>query len=255
MSEGTYICHMPILPPKGDSQKTVPLTITLPRWMQERLDQLAVSRGYRSRSEVIARLLEWSFQELEREEKGVVLAASNLVYMCPICQKEHGADEHSEQQVEHFKPKGFTLGKVLPGPPSAPVGDVVAAGLIAPYATASTTVPVTEQLRKHLGMPDEDNTTGAGPRREVPVVAKGFQVRRSTEPPGRGVTDPAKALERAREKELRKKARDMQTLGHPVDYIAKELGVNEARVRELLEDEYRFRPAPDPRRKEPKAKK
>lgn len=59
---------MAILPPKGEGQKTVPTSVALPRWMQDRLDELVKERAYKSRSEVIVRLLEWALQELDREE-------------------------------------------------------------------------------------------------------------------------------------------------------------------------------------------
>lgn len=58
--------HMPVLPPRGDDQKTKPVTITLPRWLTERVDQLADVLGYRGRSELIAKTLEGALPELER---------------------------------------------------------------------------------------------------------------------------------------------------------------------------------------------
>ncbi|RKH64129.1 CopG family ribbon-helix-helix protein [Corallococcus aberystwythensis] len=56
---------MPVLPPRGEDQKTKPVTITLPRWLSDRVDQLAGVLGYRGRSELISRALEGALPELE----------------------------------------------------------------------------------------------------------------------------------------------------------------------------------------------
>lgn len=52
------------LPPKDqqDSPKE-PYSFSLPRWMAERLDQLAKAGGYRSRSEYLTELLRLHFRE------------------------------------------------------------------------------------------------------------------------------------------------------------------------------------------------
>jgi Arc/MetJ-type ribon-helix-helix transcriptional regulator len=99
---------MPILPPKDDRQRTVGFSITLPRWQQDRLDALAHERGYRSRSEVIARLLEWAFQELEREAREAQRFSTYVdVHKTPIPTRTEG--------VHHIHPPG-TIGAVLPTP-------------------------------------------------------------------------------------------------------------------------------------------
>ncbi|MFP2897834.1 ribbon-helix-helix protein, CopG family [Corallococcus sp. 4LFB] len=41
------------------------MSITLPRWLSDRVDQLADVLGYRSRSELISRALEGALPELE----------------------------------------------------------------------------------------------------------------------------------------------------------------------------------------------
>ena len=66
---GEAMAILPPKEPKTPTQKEPPTSVNLPRWMKERLDGLAASRNYRSRSEVILRLLEWAIEELDREER------------------------------------------------------------------------------------------------------------------------------------------------------------------------------------------
>lgn len=59
---------MAILPPKDPTQKAVVTSVSMPKWMHERLTDLAAQRGYKLNG-VVTRLLEWALQEIEREEK------------------------------------------------------------------------------------------------------------------------------------------------------------------------------------------
>jgi len=59
------VADMPVLPPRGEDEKTKPVTVSLPRWLVDRIDQLADVLGYKGRSELVTRALEGALPELE----------------------------------------------------------------------------------------------------------------------------------------------------------------------------------------------
>ena len=60
---------MPVLPPKEPKTKdTINSGVLFPKWLHERISQIAHERGY-SRNEVIIHFLKWALQEHEREEQ------------------------------------------------------------------------------------------------------------------------------------------------------------------------------------------
>jgi nucleoside phosphorylase len=71
-----------------------------------------------------------------------------------------------------------------------------------------------------------DTTSGSGQERTSRPAG--------VPPPKGGVTDPAKAVERAREKELRQRAWEWHERGFPLADIAKEMGLSEAQVKKLM---------------------
>ncbi|WP_371878252.1 ribbon-helix-helix domain-containing protein [Myxococcus landrumensis] len=63
---GRTFARMPVLPPRGAEEKTKPVTVSLPIWLVDRLDQLAEALGYRGRSELVTKALEGALPELEQ---------------------------------------------------------------------------------------------------------------------------------------------------------------------------------------------
>lgn len=64
----------PVLPPKEQKPKeNVNSGVVFPKWLHERIGEIATERGY-SRNEVIIFFLKWALQEHERETAGSAAA-------------------------------------------------------------------------------------------------------------------------------------------------------------------------------------
>lgn len=214
MGQPINLLTMPILPPKDNSQKAVPTSVTLPRWMQEQLDGLAKARGYRSRSEVIVRLLEWGLQELEREAREAALIAAAKQQVPGGQATENATVGHDA--VSQSEPPPFHRAATMNDAGGGTWG-------LRPFEERKK-----EMRKAHVerALGTEMEASGIGPATENATARQG------------GVTEAATAVDRARKrKEESKKAKGLQALGHPVADIAKALGLSESRVRELLKDE------------------
>jgi Arc/MetJ-type ribon-helix-helix transcriptional regulator len=199
--------------------------------MQEQLDELAKTRGYRSRSEVIVRLLEWGLQELEREAREAALIAAAK-------QPHHGSEPLTVTHVE-----GATL---------VSAGDQHMLIDRGSTDTAANTTGRRDAIQLDpppVHRPASMNASGGGtwglpPREERKKEMRKAHVERAsgTEVEAAGLVKRQSAMQRrileTAEKSLRKQALEMQALGHPVADIAKALRLSEARVRELLEEEH-----------------
>jgi hypothetical protein len=170
---------------------------------------------------VIARLLEWAFQELERETREAALVAA------------------LRPDAEGRTPAVVVM------PSSTDSSTLVtngAARIVQEMTPTSVAAVLAVQARS-------ENTTGPGLRSRVyPENPRETFDRLATSLEEQGKKEPAAPapevpVVRATEEEQRKKAKDLRLMGHPVDYIAKELGVSEARVRKLLKSDH-LKPTP-----------